>query len=53
VKHFSDGGISKNDNQLPLKSIEENREVNKYDSQMNEMKSTGIILMKEFTWQTT
>jgi hypothetical protein len=37
VKHFGDGGISENDNHLPLKSIEGNREVNEYDSQMNEI----------------
>jgi hypothetical protein len=28
---------AKNDNHLPLKSLEGNREVNKYDSQMNEI----------------
>ncbi len=37
MKHFGDSGISKNDNHLPLKSIEGNREVKKYDSQMNEI----------------
>ena len=37
VKHFGDGGISKNDNHLPLKSIEGIRKVNENDSQMNEI----------------
>jgi hypothetical protein len=38
VKHFGNGGISKNDNHLPEQSIEGNREVNKYKSQINEIK---------------
>jgi hypothetical protein len=38
VKHFGNGGISKNDNHLPVQSIEGNREVNEYESQINEIK---------------
>ncbi len=38
MKHFGNGGISKNDNHLPVQSIEGNREVNEYESQINEIK---------------
>ncbi len=43
VKHFGDGNISKNDNHLPLKSVEGNRKVSKYDSQMNEIIRNGFM----------
>jgi hypothetical protein len=42
VKHFGNGGISKNDNHLPVQSIEGNREVNKYESQINEIKVNRV-----------
>jgi hypothetical protein len=55
VKHFGDGGISKTDNHLPLKSIEGNREVNEYDSQINEIEvnrdnfDKGIYLTEDMS----
>jgi hypothetical protein len=37
VKHFGEGGISENDNHLPIKSIRGKRDINEYDSQINEI----------------